>query len=381
MIPSSPTRFRPSTPPRRIISGAAAGLAAAALASAPFAAAPAVADPAAPGSGPHSATARMATVEWCAQGPIGDADTDRDGAESTASWSDDPDGAASGRHFPDGPPAGYGVAERGDSSLWAASAVRDLRFDPACSAAAAEGGTVADAFGAEHLVALDSAESTASWTREEGAEAELAVRGLSILGEPADLGDGAYEETFTRSLDDGTTVLLAVTAQQYAEADAADPGASAPVGAGSAADAWLGITFQVTEVAPEDGTTQYAEYRLDLAAAGVRTSGADEPGPTPSGEPHAASPTPPESDSAEPSPPESTGPTPTPSPVPSPSVSAPPPAGWAPSEVPQSRDGSLPVAGSALVGLVGAGIAALAGGATAIYLGRARKSGFDGDDV
>ncbi|MFC4561219.1 hypothetical protein ACFO4E_05030 [Nocardiopsis mangrovi] len=376
MIPSSPTRFRPSTPPRRII--AAAGIAAAALAGVPLAAVePAGADPVAPGSGTHAATARMATVEWCDQGPIGDADTDRDGAESSAAWSGGP---ASGRHFPDGPAGGYGVAERGDTSLWAASAVHDLRFDPACSAAAAaDGGTVADAFGAEHLVALDSAESTASWTRDEGAEAELAVRGLSILGEPADLGDGDYEQTFTRSREDGGTVLLTVTARQHAEADSDGPAASGGAAA-AGAGAWLALTFQVTDTGPEKGTARYAEYRLDLAVAGVRTDRAAEPGPGPSGEPRSATPDPSESEPAEPSPPESAGPSPSPSPVPTPAVPA-PPAGWSPSEAPQSRDGSLPVAGSALVGLVGAGIAAVAGGAAAIYLGRARKSGFDGDDV
>ncbi|MEV2276359.1 thioester domain-containing protein [Nocardiopsis sp. NPDC049922] len=99
-------------------------------------------------------------------------------------------------------------------------------------------------------------------------------------------------------------------------------------------------------------TAQEGEVEVSASATASWTA-APEPSPSPSPSP-------------EPSPSPSPEPSPTPSPSPS-ETPTPPPA--------DDRDEpSLPVTGSALAGLVAAGVAALGAGAGAIYLSRKRKS-------
>jgi hypothetical protein len=338
---------------------------------------PAAADPTAPGTGgAHVATGRIAAVEWCGHGVVGDVDTDRAGHADTATWGDDHQGVGGAEHFTAPPAAADAAAERSDTALRSTAAVSGLRFDPSCAPVAEPGGTVADAFGADDLVTLDAAASTAEWTAGSGAEAEITVEGLRVLGQDADLADGSYEATFSRPLDNGGTAVLEVSVEQHA--------AALTEGAAHAttATAGLALRFEAAEVDAQGRRTGTTEYRLDLASAGVHSSGpAASPGTTLTPDADRSEPAEPSPSDAAPSP-SSPPATPDPAPSPSPSAAGTPTEGtWTPGTAPPRPDGSLPVAGSALFGLVGAGLAAVGGGAAAIYLGRSRKSGFDGDDV
>ncbi|MBB6172809.1 hypothetical protein HNR23_002869 [Nocardiopsis mwathae] len=445
MTASSPT------PHRRLIAVGSAITAAGALtlagalpALAASAFSPIGADPA----GAHYAAARIAAVEWCVQGVIGDVDTDRAGGDDTADWSRDADRIGAAPHFRIPPGTAHSAVTRAEDGLTAVAAVTDLRFTPDCGPFA-----VPDDSGGEHVptafqdtdtVAVGYAEASASWSQEEGARARIAVEGLEILGEPVDLGEGPYRDGFTEEGDDGDSVRVEVTAERYVtEVDEGVPHGSGP-GAAAApgtANAWLAIRFDVAWLDRDGEPTDTVAYRLDLAQAGVHSAapptgpadggatrgggshtpagedagstggggatGASEPpvfsgNPTPEPDPQPAPPPPGRGADVSPAPETPRGPEPSPRPrsPSSASASAPPQVTGAPPSPrpsptvaqpvlpaptpPVSDSGGsdrLPITGSALFGLVGSGLVALGGGSAAIYLGRARKAGIDGDDV
>ncbi|QBI55318.1 hypothetical protein [Streptomonospora litoralis] len=509
MTPTSPT-------PRRRLAGrllGAGGAAAAAAAAITLSAVlPAFADqgppPAPESAGQPAASARIAFVDWCGRGAIGEIGTAGSGAafRGDAEWSDDPEGVAAGRHFAADPADAYSSVVREGARLTAAAGITDVRFTPECRSAAGASPAVpvAEAFGRDALLVLDSAASTAWWSATSGPQAQITVNGLKILGQPADVSDGDYTNTFTADSGEGA-ITVAVSAQRrvsepsgtllpqaaprppatsrpqvtpgqattgqptpgqpttpgpsatsrppaspQAQATPGPPATSRPHAESTAARAaaWLSVRFEVARVDAEGKPISGFDYAIEFVGAAVHvpvdgTAGGEatprddrspsEPGATPAdpgdstagsigggpGDPAGSGggptqgaaapsdrPTGTEADqngawSADPpaTPPAETpdddgqGPAdeaPTQSdPAPGPTVAAPTDPEHAPSVEPGGGadpagapdDGRLPVAGSALVGLVVTGLAALGGGGTAIYLGRGRKSGFDGDGI
>ncbi|ASU83079.1 hypothetical protein CDO52_10080 [Nocardiopsis gilva YIM 90087] len=413
----------------------------------PALAASALSDPLADRAGQHYAAARIAALEWCGQGVIGDVTTDRAGGDATADWTSDADGVGTEPHFREPPDQAYSAVTRRNDELTAAAGVANLRFTPDCAPFAepldADDGDerdVPDLLRDEDLVALDSARTLADWTAQDGARATMEIEGLEILGEPVDLVDGPYRTDFTEERDDGDSIQVEVTAEKHV-AELVDELPTA-----TTANAWLAIRLTVAWLDEDGEETASSEYRLELAQAGVHSEGptgdatgdrepsdgdgdADpsagtpdasptgdasggtpksgdaseppvlkgdptpEPNPQPAPPPeHGASgPTPPASPSAtDPSPrtppssPSATRPSPTPSsPRPTSTVAQPVlPAPTPPRQPGRSNHpGYLPITGSALVSLIGSGLVAIGGGSAAIYLGRSRKAGIDGDDI
>lgn len=430
MTPSSPTRFRPI----------ARALAAIGCAGALAAAAPAAADAAgsaSPGAdAEHAATARIAAVEWCGMGTIGEVETDRGGGPAAAHWDGADDGAEGDQHFRSAPERAYSRVSADGAALSARASITDARFDPSCALLPAPGDgpdqRLAEAFGAEDLAAVDAVESRARWTEEHGATADLEVRGLEVLGEPIDLAaaeGGAVERTFTAEGPAGP-VEVDLTARASVH--------DLPEGGEAATAAWAGLTLQF-DVTAAGGAEQgeaadvSGTYRVDLAGTGVHggrpltepsapgsEAGGSDPSPQPAPGPERAPRTEPTPDrggeesgggdreggeraAEEPGadrsgdPDRSTGPGGgTGSTAPSPSGTASP----SPSPSPQSPTGalgtgglaldpdastggsgggSLPVTGQALLGMAATGLASLGAGAAALYLGRSRSSA-GGDD-
>ncbi|WP_026120499.1 hypothetical protein [Nocardiopsis potens] len=427
MTPSSPTRFRPI----------ARALAAIGCAGALAAAAPAAADAAgsaSPGAGAeHAATARIAAVEWCGMGTIGEVETGYGGGPAVAHWDGADDGAGGDQHFRSAPERAYSRVSADGAALSARASITDARLDPSCALLPAADGEpdrrLAEAFGAEDLAAVEAVESRARWTEERGATADLEVRGLEVLGEPVDLeaaGDGAVERTFTADGPAGP-VRVDLTAR------ASEHGLSE--GGETATAAWAGLTLQFDVTAAggaEEGAEEEAAadvsgtYRVDLAGAGVHggrvltepsppEEGGTDPSPRPSPGPERAPRT-------EPSPEEtgggdrggerpgeepgtegpggtgdrptepgggagSTGPGPGGGASPSPSAEPQSPSGESgadglaldPDASTGGGGGRLPVTGQALIGMAATGLASLAAGAAALYLGRSRSSA-SGDD-
>ncbi|MFW5416998.1 hypothetical protein J0910_10310 [Nocardiopsis sp. CNT-189] len=424
MTPSSPTRFRP------IVRALAAIGCAGALASAAPAAADA-AGSASPGAGAeHAATARIAAVEWCGMGTIGEVETDHGGGPAAAHWDGANDGAEGDRHFRSAPERAYSRVSADGAALNARASITDAHLDPACALLPAAGGgepaqRLAEAFGAEDLASVEAVESRARWTEERGAAADLEVRGLEVLGEPIDLEaaeGGAVERTFTAEGPAGPVrVDLTARASEH----------GLPEGGETATAAWAGLTLQF-DVAAAGGAEQgeaadvSGTYRVDLAGTGVHGGrvltepsppedggGGTEPSPRPAPGPEHAPRT-------EPSPEEtgggdrggerpgeepgtegpggtgdrstepgggtgSTGPgggaSPSPSSGPQSPTGTPGTDGLAldPDASTGGGGGRLPVTGQALIGMAATGLASLAAGAAALYLGRSRSSA-SGDD-
>ncbi|GAA4909930.1 hypothetical protein [Streptomonospora salina] len=389
---------------------------------------------------PTGASARIAYVDSCGRGAIGRVGTG-DGAvgDTAADWSEDPSGVAGDVHFAAEPDNAYSSVIYDGGRLTAAAGVAGVRFTPDCRAdgpVPSARPRVTDAFGRDSLLELDSASSTAWWSAASGSGARITVRGLEILGRTADVSDGDYTGTFTADSGDGQ-VTVSVTARR--RVDAPEEGGPPPASGGppppERAGASLSVRFEVARVDADGDPVSEFHYGVEFAGTAVRipaggvpetpgpgaATAAPDPGPTVASPASPASPGVPEetgdapedpppaarSDdaedpeptsrpgtaagatrSAEP-PPGARGASGDPAPRESatgPTVAAPTVPEHAPSVDPGSggtnpAGGRLPVAGSALIGLVATGLAALGGGGTAIYLGRGRKSGFDGDDV
>ncbi|GAB3453376.1 hypothetical protein GCM10027570_32520 [Streptomonospora sediminis] len=255
------------------------------------------------GTGPE-ASARIAYVDWCDQGAIGGITTSGSGAEdiAAADWSTDPRGLGGSRHFADSPDHAFSSVVRKDSRLTAVSGVSDVRFNPDCRAVpgASPGTPVAAAFGRGALLTLDSASSSAWWSADSGPQAKTTVRGLEILGRPADVSDGDYARTFTA--DSGTgKVAVAVTAEQGVSRFTASEHAADSAGLRAAAG--LSVRFEVARIDAEGNPVSGFEYSVEFAGAAVRVP--DTSGPLAEDPRATATPTPP----------------PTPTPIPTPSSS------------------------------------------------------------
>lgn len=422
---------------RRGIAGRLLGAAGVAGALAFSAILPAAADPIAPflpGDPDHpSATARIASVEWCRTGSVGEIGTGPADGSVTADWSADPDHVATVRHFSHRPASAYSSVSRDGDRLTAKAGITDVSFAPDCKPAGRGGDPLgiplSTAFGGAALVALDSAASSAWWTPSGGLGADIAVEGLEILGAPADLADGRHTDTLTTDLGRGT-----LSVRVSAERREREPDGSAGRGDGpGTASAWLSLRFEVARLDADGTRVDGFDYGVEFTGVSVHTTDTDpsttgdspEPpatgatGPDPTGPPggsggsgHQDGPADPTAPGADDSPaatgpdpgtaePDTTGDrpageesggggggsVPADDPVPRPTVSAPIPdsdeipTGPAGSSGPPvtSPDGRLPVAGSALAGLIATGLAALGGGGAALYLGRSRKSGLDDD--
>nr|WP_255430131.1 hypothetical protein [Streptomonospora sp. PA3] len=423
---------------------------------------PASADPVPPlatgASGEPEAAARIAFVDWCGRGAIGAAGAAGNAQTSSgADWSADPRHVSTGRHFPEEPADAYSSVVHESGRLTAAAGIAGVRFSPDCRTAPGVSlpVPVAEAFGRDHLLALDSAASTAWWSAASGPSAQITVKGLTVLGRPADVSDGAYTGTFTAASADGT---VSVTVR--AERGVARPAQSADAPYRTAkplrAAAWLSVRFEVVrldadgeQIGAFDYAVEFAGAAVHVPAGGVPANDAPSGGATAAPDPRATHESPGPGATADPGPgtvgdpgaaagsaggsvgappsdgpagggsPAATAPPGDPAgdstaetarppgdgggasadageaptqqePAPGPTVAAPTDPEHAPSVEPgedadpasgEPAGGRLPVAGSALIGLVATGLAALGGGGTAIYLGRGRKSGFDGDDV
>lgn len=443
MTPNSPTPRRRQA--GRLLSAGGAAAAAAALALSgviPAAAAPsASAPPMASGEkGVPEASARIAFVDWCSRGAVGQTGAeDGAGHDDSAGWRDAPGEVAGDRHFPAEPEDAYSSVVYDSGRLTAAAGVTGIRFTPDCridDSALSTPTSVTDAFGREALLVLDSAASTAWWSAASGPSAQITVRGLEILGRSADVSDGDYTGTFTADSGDGK-ITVAVEAERHVSkpGKSGQPPSGGPSG-DQRAEAFLSVRFEVDRVDAEGKPVSEFDYGVEFAGTAVHipaggVPGTQAPGPeteTASPEPEATfvAPEPPGPLNESADAPEDTRPTtrssgeedpettlrpddpqgaattdPTASPsgdaateptqqesASGPTVAAPTDPEHAPSVGPGGADpggeptgGRLPVAGSALIGLVATGLAALGGGGTAIYLGRGRKSGFDGDDV
>ncbi|MDA0564970.1 hypothetical protein LG943_11655 [Streptomonospora sp. S1-112] len=434
MTSNSPIRSRRGTAGRLL---GAAGVAGALAFSAIL---PAAADPITPflpGDPDHpSATARIAAVEWCRSGAVGEIGTGPADGSVTADWSADPDHVATVRHFSHRPASAYSTVTRDGDRLTAAAGITDVSFAPDCKPAGRGGDPLgvplSTAFGGAALVALDSAASSAWWTPSGGLGADIAVEGLEILGAPADLADGRHTDTFTTDLGRGT-----LSVRVSAERREREPGSGGRGDGPGTASAWLSLRFEVDRLNADGARIDGFDYGVDFTGVSVHTPDTDpstagdtpEPpttgatGPEPTGPPGggsggsgggqqdgSADPASPATDDSpadtgpDPGTPEpdiapdrsggeeqsggGSGSVPADDPVPRPTVSAPvpdlddiptgstDPAGGPPVTSP---DGRLPVAGSALAGLIATGLAALGGGGAALYLGRSRKSGLDDD--
>ncbi|MDT0304740.1 hypothetical protein [Streptomonospora wellingtoniae] len=438
MTPISPTPLRRTA--LRLLGAGGAAAAALVTALAPVLPAEAEQAPAlAPGdSGKPEAGARIAYVDWCGQGAIGQVDTSGGaGSITTAHWDADPDDVATERHFPAGPDDAYSSVVYDSGRLTATAGVTGVRFTPDCrrgdSASAAL--PVAEAFDREALLVLESATSTAWWSAASGPDARISVRGLKVLGQPADVSDGDYSSTFTADSGDGT-VTVAVSAERGVSRPAESATPPSQDSRPRHAAAWLSVRFEVARIDAEGDPVSAFDYGVRFVGAAVHVpsggvpatepppgsgTASPEPGQAPHAddEPHAtadsggvpdgASPTaaPPGGGGAAPStdpgsmagaatgspsePPEAPGGDATDAPTqrdpaPGPTVAPPTAPGDESSADPvegadqdDASGGRLPVAGGALAGLVATGLAALGGGGTAIYLGRGRKTGFDGD--
>ncbi|GAA2007754.1 hypothetical protein GCM10009799_39140 [Nocardiopsis rhodophaea] len=413
----------------------------------PALAASALSDHVADRSGQHFAAARIAALEWCDQGVIGDITTDRSGGDATADWTSDADGVGAEPHFREPPGGAHSAVTRRDDELTAAADVANLRFAPDCAPFAeardpdeGAGRELPDLLRDEDLVVLESVRTLADWTVQDGARATMEVEGLEILGEPVDLADGPYRTDVIEEGAHGDSVHVEVTAEKHV-AELFDERTTA-----TTANAWLTIRFAVSWLAEDGEETASADYLLELAQAGVHSEkatgeatgtgtpgegdGDTEPGggtadatptrgvsggtpksgeaseppvltgnPTPEPDPQPAPPpergasgtTPPASPSAtDPgprTPPPSAPSAPQRRPSSTPSPTQPTPAqpvlpAPTPPRQPGRADhpGYLPITGSALFSLIGSGLVALGGGSAAIYLGRSRKAGIDGDD-
>ncbi|GAA4946152.1 hypothetical protein GCM10023224_31900 [Streptomonospora halophila] len=399
------------------------------------------APPLAPGgAGRPEAGARIAYVDWCGQGAIGEVGTSGGaGSITSAHWGADPADVATDRHFPAEPDDAYSSVVYDSGRLTAAAGVTGVRFTPDCRPDTASAALpVAEAFGREALLVLESATSTAWWSAASGPDARISVRGLKILGQSADVSDGDYSKTFTAESGDGT-ITVAVSAERGVSRPAVPATPPSQDSRANRAAAWLSVRFEVARIDAEGDPVSAFDYGVRFVGAAVHVPAGGVPATEPPPDSAAPSPEPGGAPAADDGPPATTGSGdgpdgPSPSAAPSggaeaapradpgsmagsatgPPTASPDPTGSPggdETEAPTQRDpapgptvepptapgdetsadpgagadqddasgGRLPVAGGALAGLVATGLAALGGGGTAIYLGRGRKTGFDGD--
>ena len=393
MLPSSPTRFRPIVRARAALGSATALLSAALCAAALLTAAPAAADAGAsgaPGDG-RFATARIAAVDWCGMGDVGAVGdgTGRAAAPSAARWDSGGDGVAGPQHFPDAPEHADSSAAQSDRRLEARAAVEGLRFDPECAALPGEDGEstpLAAVFGADALVAVESADARARWTPDAGAAADVDVRGLEVLGEPVEVQDGPVERTFTANGPHGpVSVEATVRVAEHELADGEHGSATASAG--------LALEFRVDTGSGADGGPD-GSYRVDLTGASVYAgderaappAAPSSPGPDAdrdSGErPSERGSAPPSGDGSGGGQDGGTSGTPEAEPEPEPSTGPGPDSGAGATADPRdlaldpsavSGGGRLPVTGASLAAMSAAAALSIAAGAAAVYLARDRR--------
>ncbi|MDA2805160.1 hypothetical protein [Nocardiopsis suaedae] len=262
--------------------------------------------PDAPGTGgEHFAGARIAAVEWCGTGVVGDLNSDRSEGPATARWtppagsersegseaserSPGPGGVAGEQHFPEPPEAGVSKVTAGRDALLAEASVSGVHFSPSCAhlqegadsgkeaeaqredapaggpRAQAEDEDLAAVFGADDLVVVGKVESQAQWSRERGATARLDVRDLHVLGHEVEIGAGTYERTFTAAGPEGPVEVDFTARATVTELPDGQPGATT-------ASAGLDMEFDVTSPSKDGEEPERRTYRLDLAGTSVHS--------------------------------------------------------------------------------------------------------------
>lgn len=246
--------------------------------------------PDAPGTGgEHFAGARIAAVDWCGTGVIGDLNSDRSRGPAAARWApgaqgaDGPGGVAGEQHFPAPPDPGVSKVSVGPDALVSEASLNDVHFSPSCArprGEGAEGGgprgvqDLADLFGADDLVVVETVESQARWTPERGASARLEVHGLQVLGHDVEVGAGTYERTFTATGPDGPVEVDFTARASVSELP--DGQARATTAA-----AGLDMEFDVTGPADEGREPEERTYRLELADVSVHSVRPVQGGPEP----------------------------------------------------------------------------------------------------
>ncbi|WP_152513430.1 hypothetical protein [Nocardiopsis baichengensis] len=281
MTPNPPDRSRLTV--RTLLATAALVLAACA--------GPVAADsarPDAPGTGgEHFAGARIAAVDWCGTGVIGDLNSDRSRGPAAARWApgahgaDGPGGVAGEQHFPAPPDAGVSKVSVGRDALVSEASLNDVHFSPSCARPQGEGDEdpededpegagpegardLAGLFGADDLVVVETVESQARWTPERGASARMEVHGLQVLGHDVDVGAGTYERTFTATGPDGPVEVDFTARASVTELPDGQSGATT-------AAAGLDMEFGVTGPAAEGREPEERTYRLELADVSVHS--------------------------------------------------------------------------------------------------------------
>ncbi|MDA2810554.1 hypothetical protein O4J56_07885 [Nocardiopsis sp. RSe5-2] len=264
--------------------------------------------PDSPGTGgEHFAGARIAAVDWCGTGVVGDLNSDRSEGPATARWappegtdgpegaerSEGPGGVAGEQHFPEPPEAGISRVTAGRDALSAEASVVGVHFSPSCAlvqdGASGTGGSggqdegahatsgdedLAALFGADDLVVVGTVESQAQWTRERGATARLDVQDLQVLGHEVEVGAGTYERTFTATGPDGPVEVDFTARATVTELPDGQPGATT-------ASAGLDMEFDVTSPAEDGEEPERRTYRLELAGTSVHSERAVQDGQEP----------------------------------------------------------------------------------------------------
>ena len=249
--------------------------------------------PEAPGTGgEHFAGARIAAVDWCGTGVVGDLNSDRSEGPATARWappegaegaehSEGPGGVAGEQHFPEAPEAGVSRVAAGRDMLTAEASVSAVHFSPSCALGQGEGPRtpaqdeeLAAVFGADDLVVVGKVESQAQWTRERGATARLDVQDLQVLGHEVEVGAGTYERTFTAAGPDGPVEVDFTARATVTELPDGRPGATT-------ASAGLDMEFDVVSPAEEGEEPERRTYGLELAGTSVHSERAVQEGPEP----------------------------------------------------------------------------------------------------
>ncbi|PRY00651.1 hypothetical protein [Allonocardiopsis opalescens] len=334
-----------------------------ALATAPAVlAAPAAAD--APPVGEHYASAQLLVLNSIDGGyaPVGNLNTDENGAEAAADFTADPDGLSD---FVTA--EGEARVHRTGDALTAEASVRELTVaapDDAAAASAPEAlARAREEVSGTNAVSVSSVESAASWSAELGATVELEVGEVSAYGVELDLSGqpSDREVVVERFAEDGVTYQYdaTITAERILNRLDADGGPA--VGpAATTANAWLEIRLDESVIEVDGGDTVYA-YTEDVQVGFVNVHSLAAVG----GEP-----TPLPTETADP-----TDPAPAPSPTGTatePAAPSPTPSAAPPPEDDAEGTGALPTTGVQLAGLIGAAVAALTGGAGAMLLARRR---------
>ncbi|MFD0804161.1 hypothetical protein ACFQZU_22990, partial [Streptomonospora algeriensis] len=227
------------------------------------------------------AGARIAFVDWCGRGGIGQTGTDSGaGYHSSADWSGDPGEVAGDRHFPAEPDDAYSSVVYESGRLTATAGVAGVRFTPQCridGSGSSAPASLTEAFGRDALLVLDSASSTAWWSAASGPSAQVTVRGLEILGRPADISDGDYTGTFTADSADGEITVAVKAERSVSEPERTGQQPRGGPGA-RRAEAFLSVRFEVARVDADGEPVSEFDYGVEFAGAAVHVPAGGVPG-------------------------------------------------------------------------------------------------------